>query len=159
MAEKTDCVLGSDSGHPPGPKASWAVEEPDDICDGVAVVTKKTVFQAGENGPPHFLCPGCNTQLIDKYFNPSDDTPGKAFMVAWLNCAGKWWKSESDEATEVACPECGHSERFDQWPCENPWAFGHCGLTFWNWPPLKTELMDRLQHVTGERAVRVWGHI
>ena len=143
--------------HSPGPRAEAVTDGTSFGSGEVVVITEKTVFHTSGNGPPEFMCPGCDRRLRDGYAEPGQQD-GEAFVERWIECVEKWWDSESGEAEEVCCPQCGYSERFDLWPCEYTWAFGHCGIRFSNWPPLRADLIERLQHVTGEKIVWVCGH-
>jgi hypothetical protein len=52
-AERTDCVLGSDLGYPPGAKYTDAVTEPDPSLtkrwtNGLEILTGRTIFDFGQ---------------------------------------------------------------------------------------------------------------
>src|SRR5689334_24880233 len=60
----SDCVLSAESGYPPGANYGTVVYKPDyDIHghrpNGLEIVTGKTVFHAGRNGPTSPVCSTC----------------------------------------------------------------------------------------------------
>ncbi|MFT3916838.1 MAG: hypothetical protein QM704_22975 [Anaeromyxobacteraceae bacterium] len=142
-AEPSACALGGE-GHPPGPCASDATggEPPDALeVNGVELVLGRTVFDAGENGL-ELACGAC-----DARFEPDE---------AWYAAVGPW--AEGDDGARFACPSCGKAAPLVDWTGPSPWAFGHLGVRFWNWPPLSKAFAEELSRRLGGRVAVVRTH-
>jgi hypothetical protein len=68
--ERTDCVLDSDLGYPPGPRADevvdasgWSGRWQDMWINGLDIATSRTVFGAGQGDPMAVTCPHCSVQI------------------------------------------------------------------------------------------------
>ncbi|MEV5314111.1 hypothetical protein [Streptomyces sp. NPDC052610] len=150
LAERTGCVLGLPSGHPPGP--GWQRYATDDWdwapTDGLAVHTGRTCFHSGPDMPGAAVCPRCAAAT------PLEDTAWPRFSDA----IGTW---HDTGAAAVDCPACGAAVAIPDWTWdEAPLAFGHLGFEFWNWPDFTPEfhaLLSRL--LDGHRTVCLWGGI
>jgi predicted RNA-binding Zn-ribbon protein involved in translation (DUF1610 family) len=131
VPERTDCVLDSDLGHAPGPGASRAHEPRHKLVwlrtNGVTVSTGRRVFHAGQNGIS-LECPACADAL----------EPGEE----WPEAVGRW--VAGDDGASFMCPTCGQDISLQDWEGEWRWAFGHLGITFWNWPPLSESFIQAL---------------
>jgi hypothetical protein len=55
------------------------------------------------------------------------------------------------------CPHCGHSVGLNDWTWSPPWGFGYLGITFWNWPPVKSEFLAEIGDRLGHRTVHPCG--
>jgi len=65
----------------------------------------------------------------------------------------KWL--DGDDATYYACRACGYEQPLAEWDGPHPAGFGYLALHFWNWPPLKPEIVQALSEVIGGIRV-VW---
>jgi hypothetical protein len=146
--EVSDCVLGGDGrGYPPGPELDTAVEGGVDVTrglwtNGLAIVVGRTVFDGGANGV-ELRCPRCAAT-----FEPQDD---------WFEAAASW--AEGDDGARYSCPSCGLEQTLPEWTGPWPWGFGHLGLEFWNWPPLRREFVDELSELLPGRLLLVHQHL
>jgi hypothetical protein len=146
--ELSDCVLGGDGrGYAPGPEMSAAVDSDADgtrqlRTNGVAIVVGRTIVDGGEN-EIELRCRRCRTS-----FEPTD---------GWFEAMDSWARGE-DEA-RYACPSCGFEEPIREWNGPWPWGFGHLGLEFWNWPPLKGVFVDQLTSLLPGRLRLVHQHV
>ena len=66
---------------------------------------------------------------------------------------------DGDDDAHLWRAACGHGEPLSSWDGPRPWAFGHLGLTFWNWPPLLPEFIRSLEESIGHRARLVLGKL
>ena len=149
-AEAANCVLGAESGYPPGPRYTAAVTEPDEgllrlRANGVEVCTTRAVFSPAEGTAGSVVCPLCGqtTDLNDPVtgqITPQWELFSDAF--------GTWMEGGPGE---VRCPRCGQLVRLNDWRWTNePFAVGFLGFTFWNWPllsvPFIAQVASRLKH-------------
>ncbi|MFF0739025.1 hypothetical protein ACFYVL_01380 [Streptomyces sp. NPDC004111] len=159
-AERTDCVLGADAGHPPGTRFAEAVEDPDPELvnvwsNGLHVAVGRTVFDAGQGEPSAVTCPHCaaETSLVDEYWSPIDE--------AWdrfRDAVGSWADGDDEP---VACPSCTRTAPVHTWLwADDYFAFGHLGFTFWNWPVLRPEFVAEFsRRLGGHRTVLLGGKL
>jgi hypothetical protein len=139
------CVLGG-NGYPPGPAFAKAVKVPPDhqflglVTCGVAIVTCRTVFHAGQFGLNVF-CPQCEAR--------------SAGDELWNQAVNEWFRAEGPGL--LTCAQCGHTEPVAEWAYDPPWGFGHLGFEFWNWPPLSRSFVDEVRRRLGHRTVLVTG--
>lgn len=151
-AGRTECVLGSALGHPPGPRYADAVTEPDPSLaglwsNGLEVVTGRTVFDGGQDELESATCPHCATtvRLVDDHWQ-LDDRVWEPFQRA----ISVW---HSGGAGLVGCPACAQAAGLNDWSWRPEWGFGHLGFTFWNWPPLAPEFLAEFARRLGHRVV------
>jgi ribosomal protein S27E len=116
---KSDCVLGEESGYPPGTKYKEALEESNNHflelrTNGLQIVDNRQVFYA--NGVDEIKCPNCGTNNIESEWGEALDE--------WVNNTGN---------DKIKCLGCGHSFSIEEYIFEPAWAFGELGFTFWNW--------------------------
>jgi predicted RNA-binding Zn-ribbon protein involved in translation (DUF1610 family) len=143
----TDCVLRSGGlGDPPGQNLDAAVEGATDTTrclwtNGLAIVVGRTIFDGGQNGI-ELRCPRCGVT-----FEPEGD---------WVNAVDAW--VNGDDAASYACPSCRWEQPLREWTGPWPWGFGHLGLEFWNWPPLKSEFIDQMSSLMPGRLRLVHQH-
>lgn len=158
LAERTDCVLGQPLGHPPGPNWQRAVSPEDadrDPWDGLAVYTRRTVFDSGQGGPEAVSCPRCGvtTRLTSDEWDLIDDAwaPFSKAMDAWHETG----------AAQVDCPACAESVPLTAWTwTDDYFAFGHLGFEFWNWPEFTPAFRARISELLdGHRTAYVWGKL
>jgi len=146
-AEMTDCVLGADFGHSPGPRHARVLRVPDDglpglRTNGLNIIVERQLFY-GTPGDLGLVCASCE-DLID------DGEEIWAVIDQW--CAG-------DDSAEYGCPWCGHTELISEWTFDPPWGFGNLGFEFWNWPMLRPEFVDEVTRRLGHRTVLVSGKL
>jgi len=132
MAESADCVLGAESGYPPGPRYAAAVTGPDDRlpglrANGVEVRTGRNLFHPvqGEFGP--VVCPGGGQATVLQ-----DPATGE-LTGYWERFDDALGACHAGDPAEVACPACGQAAGFNDWRWAGEWPFaiGFLGFTFW----------------------------
>jgi DNA-directed RNA polymerase subunit RPC12/RpoP len=144
----SNCVLGgSGLGRRPGRRLDQAVVgDPKPArslaTNGVMITTERSVFDTGGNGIV-LRCSRCGAE-----FEPGDD---------YVASVDKWASGE-DEA-EYRCPTCGGGFQLIAWDGPCAWAFGHLGVTFWNWPPLAESFVESLGSRVPGRVRLVREHI
>lgn len=107
------------------------------------VTTGRTVFEAGGDGL-EVACPSCKHRI--------DEATDK-----WMSAVRAWY--EGDDRAAFSCPGCRRKASLNDWDGPWPWAFGHIGFTFWNWPPLKESFVSEVAKALGHRTRLVRGHI
>lgn len=161
-AERTDCVLGADAGHPPGERYGEAVDQPDPELvklwsNGLHIAVGRTVFDAGQGEPEAVTCPHCaaETKLVDRCWELD--------MEKWapFRDATEAWSEGYDDDSLVPCASCDRSAPVHAWQwADDYFAFGHLGFTFWNWPPLRPEFVANLsRQLGGHRTVVLEGKL
>jgi DNA-directed RNA polymerase subunit RPC12/RpoP len=144
--EPADCVLGDEDGYPPGEGFLQAIEDPQwahmikNAVNGVEFIVGRTVF--------HTLGLELKCRACGKEFEPEDE---------WNDAVTAWY--EGDDEVKLACPQCGHEERLVEWDGPWPWALGHLGLQFWNWPPLSPQFIQQVSQQLGHRTRVVRGKL
>ncbi|MEV4000607.1 hypothetical protein [Actinomadura sp. NPDC049753] len=162
LAERTDCVLGAEGGHPPGPAVGQALEDPssDDgwqslWTNGLDITVGRTIFDAGQGDPVAVTCPHCTSEirLVDDHWQPIDEAwaPFSEVFTEW---------SEGYDGV-IACPSCGKPVEPSAWKwAEDYFALGHLGFTFWNWPELKQDFVAEVgRQLGGHRTVLLAGKL
>lgn len=150
-AAVTDCALGVGGGRRPGAEAERGCDvahtTPDGLAlwrtlvvNGVEIVTGGVVAVRMDDAPGALWCPHCGTEMA---FGDFDEA-----MTAW---------HDRGEAL-LDCRACGVASPLDAWGGED-WAFGRLALTFWNWPPLTTALVQEIESVTGYKARVIPGRV
>ncbi|GAA4482150.1 hypothetical protein GCM10023191_002050 [Actinoallomurus oryzae] len=161
-SERTDCVLGSDLGHPPGPRADEVVDasgwsDPWQTLwtNGMDITTGRTVFDGGQGEPTAVACPHCaaEIELVDEAFELDDKAwaPFQDVVHGW---------SEGRDVI-LPCPTCSHPVEPTAWKwADGYFAFGRLGFTFWNWPPLRPGFVDEFtRRLRGHRTVLIAGKL
>jgi hypothetical protein len=154
QAERTNCVLGNDLAHPPGPRCFDAVAEPDladPWTDGLEIVTGRTVFHSGQDPIDNASCPHCETRFR---FYDEDWNYDESLWEPFGHAIRTW--HESGLGT-FSCPRCATPSGLNDWRWEPQWAFGYLGFTFWNWPDLSPEFMAEFTRRLGHRTAYTWG--
>lgn len=141
------CVLGSDTGYPPGPNYEKAVGGHDDCLNllatnGLNIITTRNVFHTGQGGC-ELVCAACTER-----FEATD---------AWGDAVGEWY--ERNGPGSLACPGCGHSQPIDEWEHDPPWGFANLGFEFWNWPPLTEQFVQQFAERLKHRVLLVAGKL
>ena len=136
-----DCVLGSDTGHPPGPNFMRAVDGEDDSyflglrTNGLEIITERTLYSSFD-GNIELVCDGCSER-----FDPPEE---------YFKAVGKWLNRETPGLLACACPGCGTTRAITEWQHDPPVLYAYLGLRFWNWPLLKdsfvVDVSNRLTH-------------
>ncbi|MEU8802836.1 hypothetical protein [Spirillospora sp. NPDC048819] len=160
-AGRTDCVLGADLGHPPGPRADAVLDGEgypswrDLWTNGLDIATGRSVFDAGQGEPSAVSCPHCATtiELVDEGYELVREAwePFGEAMTEW---------SEGRDGI-IACPACTRAVEPAAWRwADDYFAFGHLGFTFWNWPPLRPEFVAEFtRRLAGHRTVLLDGKL
>lgn len=158
--DRADCVLGAESGYPPGPRYAAAVTAPDEMLpslrtNGVAVHTTRTLFYPvqAEIGPATCCQCGHRAEL---------ESPTRGQMTAH-------WGPFSDALNEwmaggpgmVTCPRCRQAAGINDWQWPDDWALavGFLGFTFWNWPLLSRSFIAEVSLQLGHRVVVTQGKL
>jgi hypothetical protein len=143
-SKQSDCVLGQDTGYPPGLKYKDIIDG-DDFgllrlkTNGLEVIATKQVFDSGENGLEEINCPKCGANNID-----SD----------WGELLGAWNSGQNDK---LKCSQCDKESSIIEYNFRPGWGFGEFGLTFWNWPSLTSSFLDDLKKIVGEDIKVIYG--
>ncbi|MFI8345563.1 hypothetical protein ACIF8W_36665 [Streptomyces sp. NPDC085639] len=127
----------------PGPRwdevAQWPAR---DGCDGLAVVTGRTVFwgSLGCDGAP--LCPGCAA--------PAPTAP-------WPQAVDDWYRSG---VAVLRCPGCGDAQALPEWGWQDDrFALAHLGFEVWNAARLRPEFVAGFARILGHRIRTVAGRL
>jgi len=160
MKIPTDCVLGADSGYPPGPDALAVVIDRDERfltlrSNGVDVSTERRVFHPGQSDLGAVHCPRCGEPVL-----LSDPATGSVTdqWQPFADALDAWCEGD---AGQVRCPHCSLSVTFNDWLWVPgpPFAVGFLGVTFWNWPTLSTQFIERVAEHLGHRLVLTGGKL
>ena len=143
----SDCVLGSDSGYPPGPNHKKVTYEYDEhflalLTNGLSIITKRYVYHSGQGGTK-LVCRACGARQ-----KPNDE---------WSHAIDEWYKGNGKGL--LACSHCGNVEAINHWKHNPNWGFGNLGFTFWNWPPLTDEFVKQFGENLGHRIIFVSGKL
>ena len=145
--EKSDCVLNSKGGFPPGKNVSSILIDENDNnfkslwTNGLEIIEERTVFHTGGNGIEKIKCPKCDSDIID-----SD----------WGNYIDYWYKGKDNS---FECPDCKKRISITNCNFEPNWGFSDFGLTFWNWPNIKESLVRELEEISNLKFKKVYTHI
>jgi hypothetical protein len=137
--ELTESVFNALPGHLPGPRYWDALAVPDGSwtgAEGVEVHVGRQVFHPIDACSAR--CPHCGAHETDQ--------------STVTDSIGAWFDSG---VGGHRCPACGRVSALNDWKWDVPWAFGYCGLTFWNWPPFDPEFIAKLSAHLGHRIVEV----
>jgi hypothetical protein len=152
-SKRTDCVLGSREGYPPGPRFPYALDKLRDplgifakgtrtlSTNGLEIVIGRTVFDSGQGG--QILCPSCGEE--------------SASWEGWQDAIAQW--SDSSGPALLRCALCGRAAPVTEWNYDPPWAFGNLGFTFWNWPSLEAGFVAEVSRILGHRTVVICGKL
>jgi len=144
---KTDCVLGSNEGYPPGDGFKKIIDGDDygllDLyTNGLEVKIAREVFHNGGHGVDSISCPNCNCNIIS--------TDWGEIIDEWYNETGK---------DKIVCLDCKTTASITEYKFVPAWAFGNLGFTFWNWPPFKEGFVKDLETLTAKSITIVYGRL
>ena len=132
-------------GYPPGPHWEAAIVECDETFlelehNAVIGSARRRVVDPGEF---EFvaLCPEC--------LEPRD------FDSDWEASARSWLRGEGSAGLE--CPACGHRTSVEDWAYDPPLGFANLSVTFWNWPSINREFINRVQRSVGTHLALIEG--
>ncbi|MFI9533028.1 hypothetical protein ACIG56_07275 [Nocardia fusca] len=156
VAERDDCVLGAESGHRPGPAVGAVVDSAagdssfrDLWTNGLAIVTERSVFDAGQGDPIAVSCPRCGTatRLVDDCY--------ELIPEVWelFGSGIHAWAEGQDDAV-VPCPSCAQQVEPTDWIwADDYFALGHLGFKFWNWPPFRPDFVAEFGRRLGDHRI------
>ena len=144
---RTDCVLGSDDGYPPGANFESVTDGNEDgllslQTNGLALLTEKQVFDNGSHGVEAVSCPNCGHNIID---------------MNWGDLINEWQNETGED--KIICQNCQSTNSIVDYKFDPAWAFGYLGFTFWNWPPFKESFIRDFETLTGKSMVIVYGRL
>lgn len=142
----TDCVLGQETGYPPGPNYESIITG-DDFglprlkTNGFAVVTGRRVFDNGGNGLEEITCPKCGGNNIDTNWGEK--------LEAWL----------VEQNDKFMCIQCNNDLPITAYDFKPAWGFGELGFTFWNWPGLTLEFLENMKKLLDKDIRVIYGKL
>jgi hypothetical protein len=142
----TDCILGQTKGYPPGSRYNDIVDDINNELNklktnGLEITVNRQVFHNGERGLNEIRCPKCRANNID-----SD----------WGEILDSWSNQENDV---LKCIECYNETSITNYDFRPKWGFGEFGITFWNWPNLKTDFLDDLKKILNKDIEVIYGRL
>ncbi|MEB3367529.1 hypothetical protein [Saccharopolyspora mangrovi] len=162
LSERTDCVLGAQVGHPPGPAAGQALEDPSEDdgwqrlwTKGLDITVGRAVFDAGQGEVEAVTCPHCakELRLVDACWQLIDEAwaPFREVLTDW---------PEGLDGV-IACRFCERPVEPTAWLwADDHLALGQLGFTFWNWPSLKQDFVDEIgRRLGGHRTALLAGKL
>ncbi|MFI1223066.1 MULTISPECIES: hypothetical protein [unclassified Streptomyces] len=158
--DRTEPVLGSDPGYPPGPRIREVVDssgwgEPWQ-GGGLDVEVTRTVFDSGQWADPALAtCPRCarDTEFHDETW---EEIPG-----AWSPFAEAIEDWSAGGEALVRCAHCDAASPLGDWTgMDNCFAFGNLGFTFWGWPDFTPAFLAEFdRRLDGHRTAFVSGKL
>jgi hypothetical protein len=142
----SDCVLGQEKGYQPGQRYNQIIEG-DDFgllglkTNGLEIVTRRQVFENGENGLEQIKCPKCGANNIDS---------------EWGEIIARWFNGQNDN---LKCVQCSTESSIVDYEFKPTWAFGELGLTFWNWQRLTSTFLDDLKKLWNRDLKVIYGRV
>ncbi|MFF8609630.1 hypothetical protein ACF06X_27315 [Streptomyces sp. NPDC015346] len=140
-AERTSEMLGRPV-YSPGPRWDDVTQWPKQSTDGLAVITRRTVFwgSLGSDGSP--VCPHCSA---------------RADVAPWPGAVEVWRRTGT---AELRCPACGRMVPLAEWAWEDDrFAFAHLGFEIWNAALLRPEFVAGFGRVLGHRIRTLAGKL
>jgi len=146
VREETDCALGP--GYAPGENYLLATENSAEFLfqtrpNGVEFIAQRSVFYSMGVDAISLVCSACGGR-----FGIGDE---------WGSAVDDWYESKGPGM--IACRHCGISAPITDWQHEPPFAFGHVGVKFWNWPRLRQEFITGIGELWGDRVRLVYGKL
>lgn len=165
--ELSDCVMSpKKTGYKPGKNHVDAIGYDEDIqkwkvC-GVETKTEREVFNAGAfTAMTKMECPSCGRNRFEG-ISPQDfftDNCTKEQLELFHSVFPEFNKWINCESTALTCPHCGTTSNIEKYKIDNSLSFSNFGLTFWNWPDLANNFLEKLKSVIGTDIRRINGHI
>jgi hypothetical protein len=84
------------------------------------------------------VCPSCGNKMCKQVAEISE------FAARW----------QAHELVELECPTCLAKSRLEDWDWQPDWAFAQASITFWNWPPISADAINRLSAALGGIRIR-----
>lgn len=156
VAERDGCVLGAVFGHRPGPAVAEVVDSTagdpsfrDLWANGLALITERSVFDAGQGEPEAVSCPRCGstTRLVDDRYEliPEVWELFGASIYAW---------EEGEDDIAVTCPSCAQPVEPADWIwADDHLVLAHLGFKFWNWPPFRPDFLAEFARRLGDHRI------
>lgn len=134
-----------DAGFGPGPHWEAAIVECDEAflnleVNAVVGDVGRTIVDPG-GFETSILCPECLQP------RPCD--------ASWRRAATNWIRAAGP--TQLECHHCGVRTSVDDWAYDPPVGFGNFVITFWNWPSINREFINRVQRLLGEHVSLIEG--
>lgn len=127
----------------PGPRWDEVTQWPcEGGCDGLAVITGRTVFWGSLGSDMIPVCPHCSAA--------GTTAPWQEAMDAWHGTG----------AGDLRCPACGLLAPLPEWTWEDDcFAFAHLGFEIWNSAVLRPEFIAGFGRILGPRIRTVAGKL
>jgi Zn ribbon nucleic-acid-binding protein len=141
----SDCTLNSEGGYRMTNGAEKITNYPNDlhfdlITNGLAIFTKRKVYDAGENGLDAIVCPSCKEDTVDEEWES---------IAAW-----------SDDKTDtVKCPICSYEADINAFGFSPEFGFSNLGFVFWNIPDLSDEFIALVEQKLDCKVNVVYQHV
>ncbi len=164
--ESNSVLSGKKYGYKPGSNYLRVVQYDENttrlkVC-GAEFQMEREVFNAGAlNVESKIICPKCHTDRFEEL------TP-LAFYTEQLSSEqlklydSMFKKFDQWMATEPAileCPKCQGTSDISEYSIEGNLCLANFGITFWNWPPFKTEFLAEFTAKLGTEIKVITGHI
>jgi hypothetical protein len=125
--EVSDCILSKKLGHSIGERAHKAVNTPsllpfDLALNGLEIITERTVFPSELE---ELICPNCKHNIISDEWD----------LLPWLE----------QKSTGIICPQCVQEASIQHYAFKPNWGFSNLGFTFWNWPTLTPQFIEKFE--------------
>lgn len=165
--ELTYCVLSNkNKGYKPSKNHVAAIGFDEDILRlkvcGVETKTEREVFNAGMfTAMTKMECPECGKNRFEG-ITPQDfftDNCTEKQLEYFRSVFPEFDKWTNYEIATLTCPHCGVTANLIEYKVDKSISFSNFGLTFWNWPDLTTDFLERLMDVAGTEIMRINGHL
>ena len=131
----SDCILSSANGYAISNGARFISTEPAYLpfnrgVNGLEIITKRQVFDTGENGIEELICPDCKQNIASEDWE---------FLNEW----------HSNASNNLTCPLCNIGTEIHQFSFTPEWGFSDLGFTFWNWSGLTNDFISDFRQKLG----------
>ncbi len=79
----------------------------------------------------------------------------RAFDEQWRARAADW--IDRADTTALSCDHCNTATAVESWAYDPPLGFADLWVTFWNWPSINREFINRVQDVVGHHVSLIEG--